>query len=207
MAHARGALALVDAYQTVGALQLDLAASRPDFVVTGALKYLLGTPGVGLVYVNPELVERLHPRDIGWMAAANPFGVEFEHLEYAPGAARFQGGTFNIAGCYAADAALQLLLDIGVESIEQRTLGFSRRFIRGLLQTGVRPVGPVDDSKVGPMVAVPVGARDAHALQEHLRTEERVITAARGNALRFSFHFYHDESDVDAALDVVKRYF
>ena len=58
MAHARGALALVDAYQTIGAIGLIVARSRPDFVVTGALKYLLGTPGVGLIYVAPELTER-----------------------------------------------------------------------------------------------------------------------------------------------------
>jgi selenocysteine lyase/cysteine desulfurase len=58
--------------------------------------------------------------------------------------------------------------------------------------------------KLGPMVAVPVTG-DAHEWQERLRLEEAVITSARGNAVRFAFHFYNDESDVDACLDVVRR--
>jgi selenocysteine lyase/cysteine desulfurase len=204
LCRARGALCLVDAFQTVGALAFDVGRLRPDFLITGTLKYLLGTMGVGLIYAAPEVAERLEPRNIGWMAVANPFGTSFDHLEYAPGAARFQGGTFAIPGCYAADAALDLLLEIGAPAIEQRVLCLSRRFADGLADLGVRPAGPTEAGKLGPMVAVPVPG-DAHEWQERLRHEESVITAARGSALRFAFHFYNDDSDVDACLDVVQR--
>ena len=200
----RGALCLIDAFQTVGALAVDVGQLRPDFLITGTLKYLLGCMGVGLIYVAPEVAERLEPRNIGWMAAANPFGTVFERLEYAPGAARFQGGTFSIPGCYAAEAALDLLLEIGAPAIEERVLRLSRRFADGLSALCVRPAGPTQVGKLGPMVAVPVQG-DAHEWQERLRVEESVITAARGSSLRFAFHFYNDDDDVDACLEVVQR--
>jgi selenocysteine lyase/cysteine desulfurase len=204
LAHARGALCLVDAYQTVGAMALDVGRLQPDFLVSGSLKYLLGTSGVGLIYVAPEIADRLEPRDIGWMAAADPFGASFEHFEYAAGAARFQSGTFSIPGCYAADAALDLLLDVGVEAIQDRVLRLSRRFAEGVEELGLQPMGPTADGKLGPMVAMPVPG-DAHAWQDRLRHEEALITSARGNAIRFAFDFYNDQSDVDASLDVVRR--
>jgi selenocysteine lyase/cysteine desulfurase len=176
---------------------------RANVLIAGTLKYLLGTSGVGLIYVAPDLAGRLEPRDIGWMAAANPFGTSYDHLEYAPGGARFQGGTFTIPGCYAADAALDLLLEIGTEAIEARVLRLSRRFAEGLRNP---PAGPITPGKLGPMVAVPVTG-DAHEWQERLRHDEAVITSARGNSVRFAFHFYNDESDVDACLDLVRRHF
>jgi selenocysteine lyase/cysteine desulfurase len=204
LAHARGALCLVDAYQTLGALKFNIAQLQPDFLVTGALKYLLGASGLGFLFVAPQLTDALTPRDIGWMAAANPFGTSFDRLEYAAGAARFQGGTFNISGCYAACAALALLLQLSAEAIQERVLNLSRRFTDGLLALGVEPRGPAKAQKLGPMVAVPMHG-DSNELQERLRRDERVITAARGQALRFAFHFYNDDSDVDACLDVVRR--
>jgi selenocysteine lyase/cysteine desulfurase len=204
IAHARGALCLVDAFQTAGALALDVGELRPDFLITGTLKYLLGCMGVALIHVAPEVAEGLTPRNIGWMAAADPFGTNFEVLEYAPGAARFQGGTFSIPACYAADAALDLLLEIDAAAIQERVLGLSRRFAEGLSEMGVTPAGPTSPGKLGPMVAVPVSG-DAHDWQERLRREEGIITAARGSSLRFAFHFYNDTDDVDACLDIVRR--
>jgi selenocysteine lyase/cysteine desulfurase len=204
LAHGRGALCLVDAFQTAGALAIDVGQLRPDFLIAGTLKYLLGSMGVGMMYVAPEMAERLQPRNIGWHAAADPFGTNFDRLEYAPGAARFQGGTFNIPGCYAAEAALDLLLEIGIEAIERRVLHLSRRFADGLADLGVAPAGPSDAGKLGPMVAVPVRG-DAHEWQARLRLEEAIVTAARGSSLRFAFHFYNDDDDVDACVDVVRR--
>src|SRR5262249_27996937 len=87
LAHARGALCLVDAFQTAGALRLSVGEVGPDFLVTGTLKYILGTMGVALMYVAPDVAARLYPRAIGWMAAADPFGTRFDRLEYAAGAA------------------------------------------------------------------------------------------------------------------------
>jgi selenocysteine lyase/cysteine desulfurase len=206
LCRARGALCLIDAFQSVGALAVDVGQLRPDFLITGTLKYLLGCMGVALIYVAPGLAERLEPHSIGWMAAANPFGTSFDDLEYAPGAARFQAGTFSIPGCYAAEAALDLLLEIGAPAIEARVLRLSRRFADGLSDLCIRPAGPTEVGKLGPMVAVPVHG-DSHEWQERLRHEESVIAAARGSSLRFAFHFYNDDDDddVDACLEVVRR--
>src|SRR5579871_6784608 len=204
LARARGALCLVDAFQTAGALALNVAELRPDFLITGTLKYLLGSMGVAFIYAAPDVAERLEPRSIGWHAAADPFSTNFDRLEYAPGAARFQAGTFIMPGCYAAEAALDLLLETGTSAIEQRVLGLSQRFADGLNELGVRPAGPAAPGKLGPMLALPVRG-DAHALQERIRRDHGVVTAARGSSLRFAFHFFNDDSDVDACLSLVQR--
>lgn len=204
VAHARGALCLVDAFQTAGALAVDVDTLRPDFLITGTLKYLLGCMGAALIYAAPEVAEDLAPCNIGWMAASNPFGTNYDHLEYAAGAARFQGGTFSIPACYAADAALDLLLEVGAAAIQKRILVLSRRFAEGLSEMGVAPAGPTAEGKLGPMVAVPVRG-DAHEWQERLRRNEGIITSARGGSLRFAFHFYNNDEDVDACLEVVRR--
>ncbi|MBI4578463.1 MAG: aminotransferase class V-fold PLP-dependent enzyme [Planctomycetes bacterium] len=204
LAHERGALCLVDAYQSLGALKLDVADVRADVVVSGTLKYLLGTPGVALLYARPELAAALEPTATGWRAQSDPFSVRLDRLDYADGGARFEAGTPSIIACYAADAALELLLTIGSTAIEGRILRLARAFVEGLQARGVVPLGPTGPGQLGPMVAVPVRG-DPYEWQYRLAREERVITSARGKALRFAFHCYSTPDDVEACLDILDR--
>src|SRR5207245_5030584 len=87
-AHEAGALVVLDAYQSVGSVPLDVTRLGVDFAVGGSVKWLCGGPGAGWLYVRPELIERLEPTFTGWQAHARPFAFEPEQ-EYASGAARF----------------------------------------------------------------------------------------------------------------------
>src|SRR5919201_271493 len=84
-AHEHGALVVLDAYQSVGTVPLDVTALDVDFAVGGSVKWLCGGPGAGWLYVRPELVESLEPALTGWQAHARPFAFEPEQ-DYAEGA-------------------------------------------------------------------------------------------------------------------------
>jgi selenocysteine lyase/cysteine desulfurase len=88
LAHERGALLYVDAYQTLGTAPFDAPSSGADFVAAGCLKYLMGTPGIAFVWVRPGLAERLRPALTGWFGRREPFAFDAERLDWAEGARR-----------------------------------------------------------------------------------------------------------------------
>ena len=91
-AHEVGALCLVDGYHAAGHLPVDVTALDADLYVGGSVKWLCGGPGVGYLYVRPDLAESLRPRDVGWLGHAAPFTFA-EEFEPAPGAMGWLGGT------------------------------------------------------------------------------------------------------------------
>ncbi len=115
-AHEVGAYVVLDAYQSVGALPLDVTELGVDFAVGGSVKWLCGGPGAAWLYVRPDLADTLEPTLVGWQAHKRPFAFEPE-LEYADGAARFLTGTPNVPALYAATAGYDIIEEIGVERI------------------------------------------------------------------------------------------
>jgi kynureninase len=120
-AHEVGAYVVLDAYQSVGTVPLDVTALGVDFAVGGSVKWLCGGPGAAWLYVRPDLAERLEPTLVGWQAHARPFGFEPE-LAYADGAARFLTGTPNVPALYAATAGYELVEEVGIEAIRAHSL-------------------------------------------------------------------------------------
>src|SRR5919198_2570737 len=100
-AHEVGAHVVLDAYQSVGTVPLDVTELAVDFAVGGSVKWLCGGPGAAWLYVRPDLAEHLEPTLVGWQAHERPFAFEPE-LEYAEGTARFLTGTPNVPALYAA---------------------------------------------------------------------------------------------------------
>jgi selenocysteine lyase/cysteine desulfurase len=197
LAHAHGAPLLVDAFQSLGAEPLDVRALGVDALVTGTLKYLLGTPGVALLYVRRELAERLRPSDTGWFGQADPFAYDVHRLDYAPGARRFQSGSPPIPAVYAALAALRLLREVGLVAIRDHVRGLSDLLLAGARTRGLDVMTPADPASRGPMVML--RCRDVQRLLDSL-AERGVLCSTRDGALRVSFHYYNLPEDVEALL-------
>src|SRR5487761_1499443 len=117
MAHAQGALLLVDDYQGTGQIPLDVKAAGIDFLVTGTLKWLMGGQGVAFIYVRDELIPRLRPTHTGWWASRDQFQFKTREFTYRDDAQRLEAGTPPMPSIYIASAALDIVLDIGVERI------------------------------------------------------------------------------------------
>src|SRR2546428_9980104 len=109
LAHERGALVLLDAFQAVGSLPVDVSELGVDFLGAGVLKYLLGSAGLGFFYCRRDLVERVWPTQTGWFPDADI--VPMDHTDYSPArtAARFQSGTPPVPSIYAGIAGIELM--------------------------------------------------------------------------------------------------
>ena len=152
-AHDHGALVVLDAYQSVGTVPLDVTALGVDFAVGGSVKWLCGGPGAGWLYVRPDLASVLEPGLTGWQAHARPFDFEPEQ-DYADGAARFLTGTPNVPALYAATAGYDVIEEVGIDRIRERSVEQTTLLIELLEEAGF-PVGsPSDPARRGGTVVV-----------------------------------------------------
>jgi len=201
LCHERGAYVFLDDYQHTGTAPLDVHALDVDFMVTGALKYLLGPSGVAFLYVRRSIIGKLTPLVTGWFGRANPFAFAPDRLDWSTSAKRFEGGTPPVPNAYAAAAGLQLLHAVGLDTIERQVRLLMNRFTAGACARGLPLVTPADAARRGPLAVV----RAANAADLVQRLERRgIIASARGNGLRISFHAYNSEQDVDAVLDALE---
>jgi selenocysteine lyase/cysteine desulfurase len=194
LAHERGARVMVDCYQAIGAMTVDARALGVDFAVGGMLKYLLGTAGIGFLYVRSGLIRELVPSNTGWFAQQDIAAMDITANRPSSTARRFEAGTPPVVNCYAAEAGLKIILETGTDAIEQRVRALTRRCMEGLSAMGWPAVTPGDDARRGPMVAVP--SRDAAGLFAQL-LEQDIVTSFRDNNIRATIHFYNSEGDID----------
>jgi selenocysteine lyase/cysteine desulfurase len=203
LAHARGAWVLLDCFQSVGALNLDVRALDVDFAVGGMLKYLLGTAGIGFVYARRALLTQLQPTQSGWFAQANPNAMDVFHNDPAPDARRFQAGTPPVPSCYAAEAGLDLIAAVGVPAIEKRIRELTALCIERVQVIGASAATSPDPARRGPMVAIR-STNDAE-LVARLAEQDIVLTCRDGN-IRAMFHAFNDESDIAALVTALEKH-
>jgi selenocysteine lyase/cysteine desulfurase len=202
LAHERGALVLLDAYQAVGSLPVDVRALDCDFLAAGVLKYLLGSAGLGFFYCRRELVERIEPTATGWFADRNIFEMDIHDYSPAPTARRFEAGTPPIPAIYAGIAGIELMQEIGIEETEAHVRELNALLIAGLDELGARVVTPRAPEQRGALLCV--ASTDVDRLVAAL-AEGGVVTSSRDDNLRISAHCYNTAEDVSAVLELLAR--
>lgn len=202
LARAKGAMVLLDCYQSVGSLDIDVKALDVDFAVGGMLKYLLGTAGIGFLYARDACVRSLVPTNSGWFAQANIAAMDITANRPAPNARRFEAGTPPVVNCYAAEAGLKMLLKVGTPAIEARNFALTRRCMARLEQIGWPSVTPTQDARRGATVAVP--SRDSATLTAELMKHD-IVTSHRDDNVRASFHFYNNDDDVESFIAAMQQ--
>jgi selenocysteine lyase/cysteine desulfurase len=203
LAHERGAHLLIDAYQSMGTQPMDVKALDLDILVTGALKYLLGSPGVAFMYMRKELIERFEPSDSGWFGQENVFAYDVHNLQYASSARRFETGSPPVPNVYASLAALRLLAGVGLDVIQAHVQALGGHFIEGARRRGLALLTPEEPADRGPLVMV--RSTDAPKLIETL-AREGILCSTRDGSLRVSLHYYNTEADVDMVLAALDRH-
>lgn len=198
IARARGALVLLDCFQSAGAVDIDVAALGVDFAVGGMLKYLLGTAGVGFLYCAQRHVEGLTPTASGWFAQADIGAMDIFANTPSPTARRFETGTPPVPNCYAAEAGVGLIRETGVPLIEARIRDLTGQAMDRLATAGCTLATPRDDARRGPQVAI--RSKDAAAMTERLG-QRGVVVSWREDKVRAMFHAYNDASDIDALVE------
>jgi len=202
LARAKGAKVLLDCYQSVGSLDIDVKALDVDFAAGGMLKYLLGTAGIGFLYARDACVRSLVPTNSGWFAQAEIAAMDITANRPAPNARRFEAGTPPVVNCYAAEAGLKMLLNIGTPAIEKRNYALTRRCMHRLEEIGWPSITPAQDGRRGATVAVP--SRDSAGLSAELMKQD-IVTSYRDDNVRASFHFYNNDDDVETFIAAMQE--
>jgi selenocysteine lyase/cysteine desulfurase len=208
----RGVLFLVDAVQSLGILSLDVERDRVDALVTSTAKGLLGVYGCGFLYCRREWAERLVPAYLSRPAVELPPDrySEMAGLEASVrgNARRFEVGAVDYGSCYAVNASMGLLAEVGGRAIEDHVLALAARLRAGMGDLGLevpRRASGREASHIvtlGRLGAGGHGVADDPALARisaHLAAN-RVIHTIRRGMLRFAFHLFNSDDDVDRVL-------
>jgi selenocysteine lyase/cysteine desulfurase len=201
VAHERGALVLADSYQAVGAIDLDVRALGVDFVTGGTVKYLLGSAGLGFLYVRGQLLERLLPTQTGWFADEDIFRMDISDYSPAADARRFDAGTPPVPNIYGGLAGVSIVEESGVAAIEAHVAALNTRLIDGLRELGASVATPADPGRRGPLVCV--RSSDVERLVAELASE-RIVVSSRDENVRIAAHLYNVEDDVDRVLEALR---
>jgi len=193
---------VLDAYQSVGSVPLDVTALDVDFAVGGSVKWLCGGPGAGWLYVRPDLAETLEPTLVGWQAHARPFGFESE-LEYAEGAWRFLTGTPNVPALYAATAGYDIVEEIGVDLIRANSVR-QTELLAGLLdEAGFEVVSPREPERRGGSIVV--RTPDFPAVHAQLEAREILCDFRPDVGLRIGPHFFTTDKEIELAVSAIRE--
>jgi selenocysteine lyase/cysteine desulfurase len=196
-------------------LDLNTRTTLIDAMTVGASKYLCGPHGFGFLYVRREAAEALHPGSLARygvdLGDAHEGDAGGEPYQLMPGARRFDLGIYNFAGANAVEASLDLLAGVGVPAIEAHVLMLARSLTTGLLDLGL----PVMSGQVDPHFShvVVVGKIDSdpeirvllESLMDHLMAQQVKLSMRQGR-LRFSFHAYNTQEEVDRVLSMIGQY-
>jgi selenocysteine lyase/cysteine desulfurase len=203
LAHERGAYVLLDAFQAIGSLPVDVRELEVDFLGAGVLKYLLGSAGLGFFYCRRELVEKVWPTATGWFADENIFAMD--HTDYSPAhtAARFQSGTPPVPAIYAGIAGMELMKEIGIAETRAHVNELNAQLLAGVDELGAKIVTPRAVEQRGALICIK--STDAKALVATL-DEEGIVTSERDSNLRVSAHAYNNADDVHALLTALREH-
>jgi kynureninase len=202
-AHRVGAHVLLDTFQSLGTVPVDVQALNVDFACGGVLKWLCGGPGVAYLYVRPDLGRTLAPTFTGWFAHEHPFAFEIGANRYTDLPYRFMNGTSNVPALEAARPGLRIVRDAGVARIREKSQRQTSRLIELADARGWRVNTPRDPRRRGGTVSIDMPhAKDV--CQELLARD--VLVDWRPNAgVRMSPHFYTTDEELDTAVSAVEQ--
>jgi selenocysteine lyase/cysteine desulfurase len=203
LAHKHGALMLLDAYQSVGSMPVDVKELDVDFLVAGALKYLLASAGLGFFYCRRELWERAWPTATGWFADQDIFKMDASRYAPSPTARRFQSGTPPIPSIYAGIAGIELIQEIGIEETQEHVRALNAHLIAGIDDLRGKLAMPKKRQRRGALICVK--SNDVKKLVAALG-RWGIITSERDDNLRISAHAYNSLEDVDLVLEALARH-
>jgi kynureninase len=202
-AHAKGALVLLDVYQSAGVVELEAANWNVDFLIGGTIKWLCGGPACGYLYVRPDLQRAFKPRLTGWVAHEAPFDFAHSPMRYARSVRRFAQGTPSIPALYSALPGLEIIEAVGVAEIARESRRRTEWMIAFALEHGWTLNTPRKSNERGGTVMIRV--ENGPAMVERL-AEKKVFVDCRPNAgLRISPHFFNSDEEVEEAMAILAK--
>lgn len=192
----KGVLLCVDAIQSLGVIPIDVKECHIDFLSADGHKWLLGPEGIGIFYCRKELAAKLNPPLIGWKSVQNEFDFDHPEFKLKTDALKFEEGSMNLLGIFGLGAAVDLLMEVGVENIQDRVLGLGDMIIEEAERRGYSVLTPKAREERGGIITFS-GNFDPVKMKESLR-EKGIMVNARGGGLRVSPHLYNTEDELES---------
>lgn len=202
-ARAAGALTLIDAYQAVGTVPLDVRLPELDLVVGGSVKWLCGGPGAGYLYVSPRVAQTLEPATTGWLAHERPFDFDPGPMRRDATTRRFWTGTPAIPAYLAARPGYDIVARIGVAAIREKSLRQTARMLALADEYGFPVVSPREPERRGGTVVLDL--QNAAPICEALLADDVLLDHRPGVGLRLAPHFYTRDDEVDEVMRRVRE--
>jgi len=202
--HRRGALLLVDAIQGLGVFPLDVRQTPIDFLAADGHKWLLGPEGAGIFFTRREHLSLLRPVGVGWNSVCNEHDFSRIELVFKDTAARYEGGSQNVAGLLALGASLELLARFGAQAISQRVLEITDLACGRLEKIGAAILSDRRPGNKSGIVSFEMPGRDPQALRKKC-FDAHVLLSCRAGRLRISPHAYNDASDVERLIEALRN--
>jgi len=197
-AHAVGAMVLADIYQSAGTVPIDVRKLTVDFATGGSVKWLCGGPGAGYLYVRRDLWPKLEPRVTGWMAHKQPFSFDGGAMDYADDARRFLNGTPAVPALYAARSGFEIIAEVGVEHIREKSVRQTARLIELAETAGFKVNSPRNPLNRGGTVVIDVPS-GAEVTKELLR-RSILVDYRPGAGIRVAPHFYSTDEELEVTI-------
>jgi kynureninase len=198
-----GAHVVLDCYQSIGAMPVDVADLGVSFACGGSVKYMCGGPGASWLYVRPDLIGAFEPRVTGWFANEAPFAFTMPSQTYADGIWRYLGGTPAIAPLYQARAGAEIIGEIGARAIRDKSLRSTARVVERVDERSFTLNTPrAPDRRGGSVVFDFVGAAD---VARELNRRRFFCDHRPGAGVRIAPHFYNTEEEIDLFFEELDR--
>jgi len=206
LAHAHGALLLVDATQSAGLMSIDVHRDGVDALAAGGYKGMLGPFGAAVLYLKQELVESLKPSMVGWRSTPVPYDLDATRLTFADSARKFEYSTMNYASAIGLGESLQYLSKLGHGNIASHVLSLTKGFMDMIADnnrlSGTITLTPLEEDSRASIAAFRFKTKDQSAIAAKL-VKRNVIVSHRFNGVRFSFHAYNTEQDLVKANEAL----
>ncbi len=199
----RGILFCIDAIQSLGAVQFDVQTCHADFVMADGHKWLFGPEGLGVFYSSAKAREQLKLTQYGWHMMKDTHNYENKPWEIHPTARRFECGSPNTLGIHALSASLSLLLELGMETVEEWVLKNAETVKAEIAKNQqLLLISSAHSPLKSGIVVFKHRTITNEVLYQHLQ-DNGVVCALRGGGIRFSPHFYNTQQDIANAFAVI----
>jgi len=200
IAHKNGAYVLIDDYQGTGQIPLNVNAMDIDFLVTGTLKWLMGGPGLAFVYIREGLLSTLEPAVTGWFGHREQFQFKTSEFEFRPEATRVEMGTPAVPTIYTANGGLDIILEVSVESICERTRYLTNDLIARARERGWNVHAPLEPEHRSSIVMLEL--ERPNEIVEAL-IARNIIVDHRPGLVRVSPYFYNTIEENAIVIDAI----
>ncbi len=199
---AHGCFFFIDAIQGMGAFPIDVRRSHIDALAADGHKWMLGPEGNGILFVRKERLDQIKPVEFGWTNVANYADYASRDMALRKDAGRYECGTLNTIGCFGQRAALEFILEVGVNSIAMAVHSLANRLYEGARAKGYEVLAERTEANGSGIVSVRHPATDARVIVNELR-QHGVSAAPRQGWVRLSPHFYISPAEIENVIELL----